>query len=191
MINDGFDYVDLAKQVARTYMKHVGCRGLHYYERYYDDALMAALEARSRWDPARGPLAAFLYTKAYFGIIDGIRSNGPITRTQHRRGERAHPVQVPMSLDAITDTGLSPQLPDEAAVDAFGAAESYVDAVRLVEPLLDGLSPRWRDVIERIYLLNQSQRDVAGVYGVSESRISQMKTRALRQMRETAESLAA
>jgi RNA polymerase sigma factor for flagellar operon FliA len=50
------------------------------------------------------------------------------------------------------------------------------------------LTPRDREIIQRIYWLRQKHSQVASDLGISESRVSQLQTRALGQLRRMLES---
>jgi RNA polymerase sigma factor (sigma-70 family) len=156
-------------------------------QQFYDDALLAMLEARPRWDPAKGELRKFLFSRGTYAIIDGIRRAGPLRRGQYERGEAPRPVQTPFSMDALNEMGLAPQVPDGTAVQAFDAVDNRL----VVASLLDTLEPRPREVVERVFFRGETLREIADEYGLTESRVCQIKVRALKDMKRAAASVAA
>jgi RNA polymerase sigma factor FliA len=68
------------------------------------------------------------------------------------------------------------QTPEEQAVQTVLHEELRVHVARLI--------PRDREIIQRIYWLRQKHSQVADDLGISESRVSQLQTRALGRLRE-------
>lgn len=154
------------------------------------DALLAAAVNLPRWRPDGGvELQSFLYQRMRWGIIDGIRARAPIGRDSYQRGvrEKDRPVwqRAPLSLEAMVEWSEVDRpdslFPDREAEHAFDAAE----ASAAVAELLPTLKGRQREVITRIYLDGQTGVEVAADWGVTESRVCQIRGDAMKRLRKT------
>lgn len=137
------------------------------------DASVGILDAIRKFDPARSiTQKAYVFIRARGAAIDGIRQRGYRTRSGSMR--------EPMSLDALLDA-VDGESPWEPSMIERGYAR--IEVAETVSLLLARLSRRPRFVIEAYYLADRTLADIARELGVTESRISQIHTLALRQMR--------
>jgi RNA polymerase sigma factor for flagellar operon FliA len=166
------EYAPIARWIAHKYAN--GRSLAAEWADVYGDASIGVLDAIRHFDPARSlTQRAYVFIRARGAAIDGIRQRGYRTRSGNMR--------APMSLDVLL-----------AAVDDGGSAwepsmiehgYARIDAAETVSLLLVQLSRRRRFVIEAYYLAGRSMADIGAKLGVTESRVCQIHTQALRQMR--------
>lgn len=129
--------------------------------------LVAALEARKRHDG----------TRASFRTFVGHRIRGAIRDEIHRQ-MRSY---VETSYDALAATEQAPghtETPERHAMH-------YERMTRLVAAI-NRLPARWQQVLALRYQEDQTQRQIAQDFGVSESRVSQMHSDAVSRLRAQA-----
>ena len=141
------------------------------------DASIGVLDAIRRFDHHSGPVArkAYVFIRARGAAIDGIRQRGYRTRS----GSTREPMSLDMLLAAVDDGGSA----WEPGMIECGYAR--IESAETVSLLLVQLSRQRRFVIEAYYLAGRTLADIARELGVTESRVSQIHTLALRQMRAT------
>jgi RNA polymerase sigma factor for flagellar operon FliA len=155
-------------------------------EEMISDALFAGVQALPLWDPTRGATwQTFVSMKMRYGLLDSMRERGILTRHELATGVR---------LDSLPVARCNPlPIMGEGEVDRYGVWEvtdpHSEAAYRLVldriviRSMLDRLHGRERDVILRTYLGGEVLNDLAREWGVTESRVSQIRTAAITQMR--------
>jgi len=167
-------YVHIARWVAHKYAS--GWSLAAEWADVYADASIGVLNAIRHFDPARSlTQSAYVFIRARGAAIDGIRQRGYMTRTD------VDTRRVPLSLDMLRDAVVNDEAPWEPG--AIDLGYDKVDSAETIPYLLVALSRRSRFVIEAYYLAGRSLADIARELGVTESRISQIHTLALRQMR--------
>jgi RNA polymerase sigma factor for flagellar operon FliA len=140
------------------------------------DAMIGVLDAIRKFDPARSlTQKAYVFLRARGAAIDGIRQRSYTPRSA--QGKRREPLSLNMLLESVVND----EAPWEPGTIDGGYAE--VDAAMTVPYLLAVLSRRSRFVIEAYYLAGRSLADIGAELGVTEARISQIHTQALRRMR--------
>lgn len=148
------------------------------------EGAVAAMRAAERWDASHEvPLEAFVAIRARGAMIDAIRNASPGGRM---RGKRERPKI--RSLDEIlpNTNAMLQDFPDESWSEEFVIRERANKGQALLLRLLEQLPPREWEIIERHYFLEEQLGDIADDWGVTQSRVSQIHTRALRLMREAA-----
>ena len=105
---------------------------------------------------------------ARYAVIDAVRQASPLTRVQMRRVRTGDQVRVPLESVCLST-------PSHEAL-----CLARVDLGRL----LDVLTAPERQVVVRCELQDEPARSVARDLGVTESRVSQIRSRALQRMRE-------
>jgi RNA polymerase sigma factor for flagellar operon FliA len=169
-------YVHVAKWVAGQYAN--GWSLAAEWADVYADASIGVLGAIRRFDPARSlTQKAYVFLRARGAAIDGIRQRGYIFRSD------VDTRRVPLSLDMLREAVVNDEAPWEPSITERGY--DRVDDAATIPLLLIHLSPRRRFVIEAYYLAGRSLADIGRELGVTESRVSQIHTQALRQMRAT------
>jgi RNA polymerase sigma factor for flagellar operon FliA len=167
-------YVHVAKWTAHKYAN--GWSLAAEWADVYADASIGVLNAIRNFDPARSlTQKAYVFIRARGAAIDGIRQRGYMTRSDV--DTRRVPLSLDMLRDDIDDGG------DGLDLGANELGYDKVDTAETVPYLLAVLSRRSRFVIEAYYLAGRSLGDIARELGVTESRVSQIHTQALRQMR--------
>jgi RNA polymerase sigma factor (sigma-70 family) len=164
----------------------------HHRDEMLSDALNAAAVYLPKWDPQRGcTVQTYLWMKMRYGVIEGIRDRAPIGRGRYHRGVRLEHLPVwqlsSLSIEYLAERAdssgdqidLGLPVPDPRAEHAY----AEVDTRLAVEQLLTILSDRQREVIVRIHLGGETGREVAADWGVTESAVSQVHTKAMRCMR--------
>lgn len=94
-----------------------------------------------------------------------------------------------ISLDDYLDQGsdIKPDGTREIGISSFEAPESYVEKEELKKALalaIDGLTDKEQKVISLYYFEELTLKEISAVLSVSESRISQLHTRALSKLKE-------
>ena len=167
-------YAPIARWVAHKYA--TGWSLAAEWADVYADASIGVLNAIRHFDPARSlTQRAYVFIRARGAAIDGIRQRG------YKGRKDVDTRRVPLSLDMlradIDDGG------DGLDLGTIEHGYDEVDAAVTVPLLLVQLSRRRRFVIEAYYRAGRSLADIAAELGVTESRVSQIHTQALRQMR--------
>lgn len=163
------------------------------------DAMYGAADALRRWQPDRGvSVQSFLRHRMRGAILDGIRTRATIPRSVYLKGLRDRDLpdwkRTPISLDSLRErlqskvySGSGDQdlavLADPAAERQFAAVDEHLAA----RQLLGHLPERQRELITRLYLDGESGREVAADWGVTESRVCQIRGQALRRLRRQLE----
>lgn len=191
-----------ARRVQRRSAAHV----------QYDDLLSAGalglLQAVERFDPSRGwRLSTFAMQRIQGAILDHLRQEAGIPRTRRVRSQR-----LALARARVEGRLGRPARAREVAEEAGLATDEYHawrrDAVRPPEPLTPALAVRighepvdgaadlgWladmvarlpvreRQVITLSYYEELSGGEIARLMGISESRVSQLRNRALSRLR--------
>jgi RNA polymerase sigma factor FliA len=126
-------------------------------------------DAMRHFDRERGiEFSRFAISRIRGAILDGLRSRDVILR----RRLRGVQVRVPHLHPLAVDPSYAPQIEYRAA------------QVALIRDAIQGLPRRSRLVMHLYYVEGLSMQDVGGCFGVSQSRISQLHARLVRQLRE-------
>lgn len=143
------------------------------------DALLGACQARTRYNPTLGmDYGAYLYRRARGAILDGIRTRGPLPRSQAHQGTRP-----PLSLDALVADGLDlHQLipaPRDPRLDE-------IDDTDQVQRLLERLPANLAEILIAVDLHGETLSSYGRRHGYTQSRASQIRAQALRTARRLA-----
>jgi len=128
------------------------------------------IQAVDRFDSSRGPkFKTYAQHRIQGAMLDFLREEDPLSRTERRRVRESAPGLSPttVSLDAIQLHRLA-----APAQPAFSTRFDVREARR-------SLSPRENRVIALLYDFDWQSREVAAELGVNESRVSQIKQRAI------------
>lgn len=175
----GAEVFDLAQRMTHRFIAgHPGTA--QHYDDILSDACLGAVEAAKRWDSTRGvTLWTFSWSRILGAINDGVRTRASVRHSLYVQGVRLEdllPAQRrPLSLDEITETGFV--LNDPMASLTTGV-ENHDQLVRLCR----SLTAREYEVIVLVDLCGWYLREVGERMGVTEARISQIRTGALAHM---------
>jgi RNA polymerase sigma factor for flagellar operon FliA len=136
--------------------------------------MVGLIQAVDRFDSSRGAkFKTYAQHRIHGAMLDFLREEDPLSRTERRRVRESAPVLSPMtvSLDAIQLHRLAAPAPP-----AFTTRFDVREARR-------SLSPRENRVIALLYDFDWQSREVAAELRVNESRISQIKQRAIAKLR--------
>lgn len=136
------------------------------------DALYGLADALAHESPERGEFAAYLTLRVRGAIIDGYRR-----RLLSRSAQRCHAWVSPHPPDVVAQLADRPHDPLDA-----------VEAGLLVGWLLRFCTDRERAVIVRHDFAGEKLDVIAADYGLTGARVSQIRTCALRRMRQLARS---
>ena len=196
-----------AKRLARRLPPHIALNDL------ISAGLLGVVEGFLRFDPNRAEtLDAYLDHRIRGALLDELRRADPLTRAQRgfaRQLGRASRVaanepggacdeslanalglslaelrtrvsQVNVAM-ALQGTGSADRVEDEALTpdDEVSAKQEH----RLLANATGALPAREREVLRRYYEEGQTFREIGGHLGVSESRVSQLHTRAIQNLR--------
>jgi RNA polymerase sigma factor (sigma-70 family) len=150
-------------RVAASVLAQVGA------EREAEDVVLTVVEELLRKRPTGVTNAeAFVIHMIKRRAIDAIRS--------------LHPKQDAGTPDALNDV--------PHPIDVYAAVDDAVDEGLAIAELWDAwdvLTDRERDVVARVILNNEPQKDVARALGVTPARISQLLSKALQKLRQQME----
>jgi RNA polymerase sigma factor for flagellar operon FliA len=150
------------------------------------------LEARHRFDPARGVrFQTFAYHRVRGAMLDGVRKMSQLPRRAHERFQAAAettPTAAPTALDKAftrmtalsTATVLQGRFGNESPEAVLLKNESIT---RLLQAL-PSLSPRQRVLVRGFYFEGRSIDAMARELGISKSWASRLHTNALRELRD-------
>jgi RNA polymerase sigma factor FliA len=153
--------------------------------------VLGLAEAWDRFDPSRGvAFEAFAIPRVKGSIVDAIRAADWVPRKVRQRARgTGEPLVVTVSLDehGVSDSGdrsvgeriadESAELPGSDVLEAEGRRELMLAMNRLPE--------RERMIVTLHYFQGMQLAEIAKALGVTESRASQLHTRALRLLHET------
>jgi len=137
---------------------------------------IAVIQARGRFDRARGvTFQAFAKLRIRGAMLDALRDSDPISRA-----ERAH-CRATGDPPSVTLVALDDELPATAsdAVDLLERKELHA-ALRDAFAALDA---RTRQVLELRFWQDRSLLEIAAAHHISESRVCQIVTAAVEQLR--------
>ncbi len=139
----------------------------------YQAAMMAIVQARTTWDPKRMPWEKWAMSKAHNGVIDLLRKvNG---RGGPNYPKRPHMVEYEDIKHDKADPSNDPDVIDDKLTDPF--------IVKRIEEMMCQLEPRAQAMVDLYYRKDWSLRELGEFFGVTESRCSQIVTKALHDMR--------
>lgn len=153
------------------------------------DGMLILGRAVADWeaDPAirqRVDRATFVAGRAKLGMIDGLRQRNGRTRTGHYPKQRFR--ESALSLDAPVSKDHHGFGREKSLLEYVGEPDVDLESISddaWVEQMLKHLPAREREVIERSVLQGESELSIGKDLGVSESRISQIRSRALIRLR--------
>jgi RNA polymerase sigma factor (sigma-70 family) len=149
----------------------------------FDDLTSAGtiglIEAVQRFDSTRGlKLRSYAQHRIWGAMLDFLRSADPLSRSERRRVRASNETgSTTISLDQMPE----PVLHRLAAKDGTGA--SAMTAASDIRKVRQCLSARENRVVSLLFDLGWASRQVAAELNVHESRVSQIKQRALGKLR--------
>lgn len=141
-------------------------------------AYIALCEAAMSWN-GKKEFGGWAHMVISYRIIDWLRAAGQ----RGRHGMRPMVLSLdsaPIGWDINEETYVTPmaRLDDRRAIEKMDDVAGYDN----VAYLLSHLTPRLRQVVWMSCIQDMSLAEIGEVFGVSESRISQLRSRALRQL---------
>jgi RNA polymerase sigma factor for flagellar operon FliA len=149
------------------------------------EGMIGLIDAVGKWDDTRGvPFNAYAKHRVRGAILDSLRRGDYLTRT-HRADIRNGKVEplANLELDRAAADGVFPDLPCGAETWPEQLAAEK-EMASLIDDALAGLPERWRTVIVLYFRENLLLHEIGDRLGVNESRVSQIRTAALRRLRE-------
>jgi RNA polymerase sigma factor for flagellar operon FliA len=155
--------------------------------------VLGLAEAWERYDPDRGvAFEAFAIPRIKGAVIDAIRAADWVPRKARQRARlTGEPVAILVSMDSerTTDDGdhnTADRIVDDSAVEP-GADLLATENRRELIAALNRLPEREKTIVTLHYFERVALQDIAKSFGVTESRVSQLHTRALRMLRAALE----
>lgn len=152
--------------------------------------VLGLAEAWERFDAARGvAFEAFAVPRVKGAIVDAIRASDWVPRKARQKSRlTGEPLQVLVSIDERSggddeDRSAAERLADDEAPQP-GADLVAAEERRELMAGLNRLPERERMIVTLHYFQGVQLAEIAKSLGVTESRVSQLHTRALRMMRE-------
>lgn len=152
--------------------------------------VLGLAEAWDRYDPERGvAFEAYAIPRIKGSIIDAIRASDWVPRKARLRArETGAPVALLVSMDEKQGNGEGTSQADRLADTINGEPGNELVAAEGRRELMDGLNrlpERERMIVTLHYFERVALQDIAASLGVTESRVSQLHTRALRMLRDS------
>lgn len=175
-VTDPQAVIRIAHWAARDYQKRNPAAS---YDEVLSDAMLGVAQAVTRWDPSKGTLGTYAAPRARGAILDGVRSRGTLARSEYRAGVRFDTLpehrRPALSLQSLHDTGQDvPHNPSDF---------TDVDDRDTIDRLLAPLDARSRYIIEAHDLHGYRLAEIAATLGITESRVCQLRTKALDRVR--------
>jgi len=104
-------------------------------------------------------------------------------RASRQDAYQRYPLSLYSTVDVTGDQFLLETIPDAASQEAFDLLEQAMLAEKLQEVVKE-LPPRERDLLQYYFFEKMTQREIATLWNLSEVRISQIRKRTLRTLRE-------
>jgi RNA polymerase sigma factor (sigma-70 family) len=156
----------------------------------WDDAHQVGLEALCHaartWSPASGPFPGYAFHRIWFSMIDWLRREGPHSRAGVQRASF-------FTTSWVEENGSDDEGPPTEIILRDHLQEDFTDTLlgrMFLQDMLKNLSDREAYVLTELYSRGTAERVLASKLGVSESRISQIKARALTKLRRSDDVLA-
>lgn len=179
----------IAHRAAATYGMPAGVDA----EDLVSCGVLGLAEAWERYDPERGvAFEAFAIPRVKGSVIDAIRASDWVPRKARQKSRlTGEPVAVLVSMDENRSGGEGGQSTAERLADRDlpepGADLIAAEGRRELAGALNRLPERERMIITLHYFERVALQDIAKSFGVTESRVSQLHTRALRMLRAALE----
>ena len=166
------EHMDYARKIARNAASKFPIEE----EDAIQAALIGLLEAARRYDPAKNDhFRKYAYLRINGAIVDEVRRNSFVSRTGHEQGLR-------IEMKSLDETYADSGIPIYEVVDKEGTPELGVD----LQAAMDTLTERERKVMWGL-AAGLTSREIGKEFGVTESRISQIATKARQQLQEELE----
>lgn len=180
--NQGGDVelIDVAVIAAGNYVKahpHMWPQ----YDEILSDAALGAVAAAGRYNPAAGAnLATYCGKRAAGQILDGLRKRSPVRRGEFARGctldDLPEHRRTPIPIHLLAETGTPEPTPVRELEDEVANSD-------LVERMLATCTERERIVLKASLVHGYPLADIADYLGVTESRVHQIRSAALKRLR--------
>lgn len=203
-------HIDMARRLARSVARSVPPQKRDELE---SAALLGLTEAARRYDPTRGePFGAFAVRRVRGAVLDELRKTDVLTRRARQLARQVDEVIGALELQlgrepsndevagelGIAETQVCDLREGQARLVAFDAAESTTPShlgadpveriqkrqeVAAVNEAIDKLSDREREVVDMYYRRGMKLKEIGEELGVTESRVSQMRSAAIKSLR--------
>lgn len=140
--------------------------------------MVGLIQAVDRFDSSRGPkFKTYAQHRIHGAMLDFLREEDPLSRTERRRVR-----------ESAAGTGPTTVSLDEIQLHRLAAPAPPTFTTRLgVREARRSLSPRENRVIALLYDFDWQSREIAAELHVNESRVSQIKQRAISKLRRELE----
>ncbi len=171
--------LDLVNHLARRFQRRVP--PCVTFDDLVSAGMIGLIQAVDRFDPTRHlKLKTYAQHRIRGAMLDFLRDEDPLSRTERRRVQESAPALSATGCGAAPATVSLDQIPQcclaAPAQPAF-TLRSEIREARLC------LSPRENRVIGLLYDFGGQSREVAAELHVNESRVSQIKQRAISKLR--------
>jgi RNA polymerase sigma factor (sigma-70 family) len=176
--------LDLAR-VAQSVVRQFLIRQPYLRKDEHDllsDAQLGAVRAQLTYDPEKGhSVLGYTFAMARYAVLDGIRDRSPVPRTAYQKGVRLEdlPAHRQPPTELVDEEGRDRLVVDSNATGAFQVVE---DRLALLS-LLQTLSEKEQMILVLHYFEDMAWQDIADLYGVTPSRISQIAHKAYDKLR--------
>ena len=173
----------MARKLCRTIPENVCSQ-----EDLVNEGVMAILARASGYDPSRSSPKTFFAKRIYGAMMDYLRSLDFLPRSYRQRNPHLRPL-VPIDKTFQTDEGDTYGYDNilQSHHDTFSEAAEGVDLERfgaLLEETIDGLPEVERQTVLAYFYGSHTLKEVGASLRLSESRVCQLKTKALERLKK-------
>jgi len=171
--------LDLVNSIARRFQRRVPC--CITFDDLASAGMIGLIQALDRFDHTRGlKFRTYAQHRIRGAMQDFLRTEDPLSRTERQKVRASAPALSATSYGMPSATISLDQVPMHRL-----AAPAQAEFARRTEirEARRSLSPRENRVIELIYDFGWRNREVAAELHVNESRVSQIKQRAISKLR--------
>ncbi len=189
--------IGLVKKVAsKIYYKLPPCD--IEFDDLVNTGMIGLMKAIERYDREQAQFSTYAYIKIRGEILDFLRSLAVVPRTmkeQIKKEEAENPDAKPLPLSnaavmlsmdkALTIEGANYRLID-TLVSKERSPEEEAEIAELGEKMaeaMDALDAKERSVLQLLYFEEREPREIAEQLNISQSRVSQLKTQAIRKLK--------
>jgi RNA polymerase sigma factor for flagellar operon FliA len=165
----------IVKTVAWQVRRRIPRHSIATYDDLVQYGTLGLIAASRRYNPKTGvPFAKYCRQRVEGAIIDGLRATDHLSRDQRKRSK-----ETPFGILCQLNEGM-PSL--DATPEELARSTQRYQALRLA---CATLNPRDRLIIRLYYAHGRTMKDIGVIIGVNESRVSQLHSRALKQIKQS------
>jgi len=192
------EHIGLVKKVASKIFYKLPPCGIEFDD-LVNTGMIGLMKAIERYDREQAKFSTYAYIKIRGEILDYLRSLEVVPRTMKekiRKEEEANPDAKPLPLSnaavmlsmemALTVGGTDYRLID-TLVSKERTPEEEAESTDMIEKMrtaMQALNDKERSVLQMLYFEECEPKEAAQMLGISQSRVSQLKSMAISKLKE-------